>query len=257
MSSTSGAPAVGDAEVLDLGQRRRAGREATRAPCGACGPCRPRPTSPVEMSRSGLIDRSDPSRAWAPPMRPPFLRFSSVSRAPSTWVRGTMPSTRATTSSALAPPAAASAATVTWVPRPDVIERESIDAHVEVVGHSRGRVAGGLDGGRQALGQVDAHDGVGARLGLAAERSLERAGGGGRGLGQRVRRRQLLVELGDGQVDAVGELLGPEPDGQRHHLDARGELPRRSAGRRRSRSRCGRAWALTLVVPRRSDVRHS
>ena len=35
----------------------------------------------------GLIDSSEPSRAWAPPMRPPFLRLSSVSSAPNTWVR--------------------------------------------------------------------------------------------------------------------------------------------------------------------------
>ena len=73
----------------------------------------------------GLIDRSEPSRAWAPPMRPPFLRLSSVSSAPTTWVRRARSSTRATTSSADAPPAAASAARSTCVPRPEVIERES------------------------------------------------------------------------------------------------------------------------------------
>jgi hypothetical protein len=29
----------------------------------------------------GLIDSMEPRRAWALPMRPPFFRFSSVSRA--------------------------------------------------------------------------------------------------------------------------------------------------------------------------------
>ena len=33
-------------------------------------------------SMMGLMERIDPIMAWAPPMRPPFLRFSRVSRTP-------------------------------------------------------------------------------------------------------------------------------------------------------------------------------
>ena len=36
-------------------------------------------TVPVLMSTMGLIDSIEPSIAWAPPMRPPFFRLSSVS----------------------------------------------------------------------------------------------------------------------------------------------------------------------------------
>ena len=60
-------------------------------------------TSPVEMSMSGLIESIEPSSAWAPPMRPPFWRFSRVSSAPKTWVRADIDSAMATTSSADAP----------------------------------------------------------------------------------------------------------------------------------------------------------
>ena len=38
-------------------------------------------TTPVLMSMSGLMDSMLPSRAWAPPILPPFLRFSRVSMA--------------------------------------------------------------------------------------------------------------------------------------------------------------------------------
>ena len=83
-------------------------------------------TFPVEMSRIGLMERREPRSAWALPIRPPFLRLSRVSSAPKTWVRPARSSTSATTWSAEAPDAASSAASSTCVPRPDVIERESM-----------------------------------------------------------------------------------------------------------------------------------
>src|SRR5664280_1207682 len=45
-------------------------------------------TVPPLMSMTGFMDSIDPSMALAPPMRPPFFRFSSVLRAAITWVRG-------------------------------------------------------------------------------------------------------------------------------------------------------------------------
>ena len=74
---------------------------------------------------SGLIESIEPSSAWAPPMRPPFWRFSRVSSAPKTWVRADIDSAIATTSSADAPFLAASAAAITIEPRPTVIDVES------------------------------------------------------------------------------------------------------------------------------------
>ena len=44
-------------------------------------------TFPPRTSMIGLIDSAEASIAFAPPIRPPFLRFSSVSRAPHTLER--------------------------------------------------------------------------------------------------------------------------------------------------------------------------
>ena len=73
----------------------------------------------------GLIDSIEPSSAWAPPMRPPLRRFSSVSRVPNTWVRSEASATKASMSSALAPLAAMRAACRTIVPSPAVTDRLS------------------------------------------------------------------------------------------------------------------------------------
>ena len=83
-----GGGAVGDG---DPAQRR-----ATAAPCRP-GTERPRPrvrcldssaTSPSTRVTTGLIESNEPSRARAPPMRPPFSRCSRVSTRPNTDVRG-------------------------------------------------------------------------------------------------------------------------------------------------------------------------
>ncbi len=66
----------------------------------------------------GLIDNAVASSALAPPIRPPFLRFSNVSSAPNSLVRVTSSSARPATASGPAEPAAASAQAMTMVPRP-------------------------------------------------------------------------------------------------------------------------------------------
>ena len=82
-------------------------------------------TTPSRTSIIGLIDSSEPMRAWAPPTRPPFLRLSSVSRQPNRRVRGTMAVTIAVMSSSVRPSPAAAAAAATWLPRPPVTVSES------------------------------------------------------------------------------------------------------------------------------------
>ena len=62
----------------------------------------------------GLLERM----AFAPPMRPPFFKLSSVSSAANTRVRGITDCARATTSSAEAPVLASSAQARTVRPRP-------------------------------------------------------------------------------------------------------------------------------------------
>ena len=75
---------------------------ASRLMGGESRPCRPgscsdRPrvrcldsssTPPSTRVTTGLMESSEPSRARAPPMRPPFSRCSRVSTTPKTWVRG-------------------------------------------------------------------------------------------------------------------------------------------------------------------------
>ena len=62
-------------------------RRGRRAPWSGCAACRPRSTLPSTTSMIGLIASAVASIALAPPMRPPFFRFSSVSSAPNTRVR--------------------------------------------------------------------------------------------------------------------------------------------------------------------------
>ena len=82
-------------------------------------------TTPSRTSITGLIDSIDPSIACAPPTRPPFLRFSSVSSAPYTRVRGTSASAADATWPADWPSAARRAASTAIIPRPIETESES------------------------------------------------------------------------------------------------------------------------------------
>ena len=52
-------------------------------------------TTPSLMLITGLIDNMDPSIALAPPILPPFFRFSNVFNAAKTWVRSMSERTRA------------------------------------------------------------------------------------------------------------------------------------------------------------------
>ncbi len=68
----------------------------------------------------GLIASAEASSALAPPMRPPFFRFSRVSSAPHTLVREARSCARATTAACEALPAARVAQSITMRPRPSV-----------------------------------------------------------------------------------------------------------------------------------------
>ena len=54
---------------------------AARAPSSGSAPGRPSRPTPSLTAMIGLTDSSVPIAAWAPLIRPPFLRYSSVSRA--------------------------------------------------------------------------------------------------------------------------------------------------------------------------------
>ena len=169
---------------------------------------------------SGLIDRRLPSSACAPPMRPPFFKFSSVSSAPNTCVRDAMSSTIATISSALLPSRAASAAAITCDPSPSVIERESTTRTSRVPSNAFAAVRGGLacvaDSSDDRLMQTTAS----APASAASRNAASNAPGDGAAVsGSWLGLGQPPVELADAEVDAVGELLVAEADRERHDGD--------------------------------------
>ena len=82
-------------------------------------------TRPSTRVTTGLMESNEPSRARAPPIRPPFSRCSRVSTTPYTRLRGMRSVTRSTSSSSVAPPEAISAVSSAIRPRPMVSERES------------------------------------------------------------------------------------------------------------------------------------
>ena len=85
----------------------------------------PASTAPSITSITGFTDSMVPIRALAAPMRPPFLRFSRVSRVAWILVRAAMSSAMATISSTEAPAAPALAASMQMVPRPRLTDLES------------------------------------------------------------------------------------------------------------------------------------
>ena len=204
------------------------------------------------MSRIGLIDRSEPTSAWAPPMRPPFLRLSSVSSAPITWVRRTRSSTRATTSSARRarrrPPRAAS---THLGPRPEVIERESTTC----TGRSPAIAVAAVradcivaDRPEERLMHTTASAPAAAWRRNAASNL---PGAGAAVSGSSARGAELLVERLDRELRAVLELLAAEADRQRDHLDAVG---RRTTSSERSQllsvtMRTGMRWGAPWSAP--------
>ena len=58
--------------------------DGTRPACAAWS--RPRPT-PSRTSSTGLMERREPTRCDAPPMRPPLRKKSRLSTTPNTWAR--------------------------------------------------------------------------------------------------------------------------------------------------------------------------
>ena len=83
-------------------------------------------TAPFSTLISGLTESIEPSAARAAPMRPPFFRFSRVSSAANTRIRGILASMTATTSSIDLPAAAASAPAIASSPCAIVTLRLSI-----------------------------------------------------------------------------------------------------------------------------------
>ena len=77
-----GGLAVQDARAARPSARRRACRASTRGPAGGCAACRPPRPRRRRCGSVGFTDSIEPSSALALPMRPPFLRLSSVSSAP-------------------------------------------------------------------------------------------------------------------------------------------------------------------------------
>ncbi len=105
-----------------------------------------------------------------------------------------------------------------------------------------GRLPGRLDRRRHLRGEVDADHSVGAFGGHSLESALELAGGGGRRLGQAVEAGTAGPELLGGQLRAVHQLLGAEPDPQRHQPDT--ELGEELVGQ------------VASTVGHHSDARH-
>ena len=178
-------------------------------------------TVPVEMSMMGLMDRIEPSMAWAPPMRPPFLRLSSVSRAPNTLVRELRSFDEGDDVGHAAALLGEFGSGEDLEAQPGGDGDRVEDGEVDVVADGLGGGLGGLHGGREGAGQVDAHDRV-AVLGGLAERDLEGAGRRRRGCGEDVELGHLVVEGLGREVDAVDVLVVAEADRERHHGDAVG-----------------------------------
>ena len=168
----------------------------------------------------GLIDSAVASIALAPPMRPPFFRFSSVSRAPHSLVARR--------------------------------QRAGVGGDLVVVGARGGQAGAGGDdhplgratrcGCRRpspgtpsnerapssalcivADSAADRHTAtidVGAVVGQRRVGVGELAGAGAAVDGSRRRRRALRPELGRGEVAAVDVVVAVDADGQRHDGDA-------------------------------------
>ena len=152
-------------------------------------------------------------------MRPPFFRFSSVSSAPIHDVRGAMSSTIATISSALLPSRAACAAAITCDPSPRVIERESTTRTSSVPSNAFAAVRADCSVAESSDDRLMHTTASAPASAAVAERVLERARRRRGGLGQLLGLGQPSVELGDAEVDPVGELLGAEADRERHDGD--------------------------------------
>ena len=100
-----------------------------------------------------------------------------------------------------------------------MIERESTTRTSSVPSNALAAVRADWMRGGQLGRQVDAHDGVGARVGRVPERLSNAPGDGAAVSGSCSDSVEPAVELADAEVDPVGELLVAEPDRQRHDGD--------------------------------------
>ena len=212
--------------------RRRPCRRGTPAPCVRvrCLPCCS--TTPSATSMIGLIDSAVASSALALPMRPPFFRLSSVSRAPNTRVRATR--SRGERLDGVEVVAGGGALGAGEGDRAEA-ERDRAavdDAHVEAVGATRAASSALCIVADRAPESVTTTMPVAPRSARRAVGLLEPARRRRGRRGQLRRRRAAGPELGGRQLLAVDELLVAEADAQRHDLDAPalGELVGQVAG---------------------------
>ena len=176
-------------------------------------------TTPCFTAMIGLTESSVPMAAWAPLIRPPFLRYSSVSRA--TYMR--MSGARASSTSAMSAADRPSAASSDRHPREDPLGHRGAervhDVDLAVGQHVPGDL-GALDRARQGPGDMDRDDRLGAGLERGLVGVLEVARRRGRGRRERrVRGDHPLPERGRRQLDAGLERLRAEVDEQRDDLD--------------------------------------
>ena len=105
--------------------------------------------------------------AWAPPMRPPFLRFSRVSSPPNTWVRGRVVLDQRDDLVGRGAALGGLGGDLHQGAEPGGDRLRVDDADVDLALEGPGAVLGRGHGGRQGRGDVDAHDRVAVGAGRA------------------------------------------------------------------------------------------